>query len=77
MIIMEKSEEALIACHIHEDGELRRYVEEHRQYEEMLAEFNARIHLTSEEEVRKKILQKKKLLGKEMIYAILEKYRQA
>jgi uncharacterized protein YdcH (DUF465 family) len=77
MIIMEKSEEALIARHIHEDGELRRYVEEHRQYEETLAEFNTRIHLTSEEEVRKKILQKKKLLGKEMIYAILEKYRQA
>ncbi|MBU1151053.1 MAG: DUF465 domain-containing protein [Proteobacteria bacterium] len=74
---MEKREEALIAHHIHEDGELRRYVEEHRQYEETLAEFNTRIHLTSEEEVRKKILQKKKLLGKEMIYAILEKYRQA
>ena len=74
---MEKREEALIARHIHEDGDLRRYVEEHREYEVALAEFNTRIHLTSEEEVRKKILQKKKLLGKEMIYAILEKYRRA
>jgi uncharacterized protein YdcH (DUF465 family) len=72
---MEKSDELLIEKHIGNDAELRRYVEEHRQYEDELEVFNRRIHLTAEEEVRRKVLQKMKLLGKEKIYSILEKYR--
>jgi hypothetical protein len=74
---MEKSEEILIERHIHEDKELQRYVGEHRQLKVDLEEFKNRLHLTPEEEVEKKVLQKKKLLGKERIFAILEKYRRA
>jgi hypothetical protein len=74
---MERPEELLIEKHIQEDEELRKYVEEHRQFKVDLEKFKERIHLTSEEEVQKKVLQKKKLLGKEKIIAILEKYRQA
>jgi uncharacterized protein YdcH (DUF465 family) len=74
---MEKNDEILIERHIGDDEELRRYVEEHRQYEDELEVFNSRVHLTVEEEVRRKVLQKMKLLGKERIYSILEKYRRA
>ncbi|MDA8126097.1 MAG: DUF465 domain-containing protein [Deltaproteobacteria bacterium] len=73
---MEKSDEILIERHIRDDAELERYVEEHKQFEEGLEAFHRRIHLTPEEEVKKKVLQKKKLLGKERIFSILEKYRQ-
>jgi hypothetical protein len=74
---MEKSDEILIERHIRDDEELRRYVEEHRQFEDDLEAFNSCIHLTPEEEVRRKVLQKKKLLGKERIFSILERYRRA
>jgi hypothetical protein len=73
---MERIEEALIEKHIRGDEELRRYVEEHKQFKTDLEEFNRRSRLTPAEEVQKKILQKKKLLGKERIFLILEKYRQ-
>jgi hypothetical protein len=74
---VEKSEENLIAEHINHDDELRKYVEEHRQYEEIIEKFNQRVYLTPQEEVEKKKLQKMKLLGKEKIYTILSKYREA
>jgi uncharacterized protein YdcH (DUF465 family) len=72
---MEKSDELLIERYIEEDAELRQYVEEHKQYEDKLEVFKSRIHLSADEEVRRKVLQKMKLLGKERIYSILEKYR--
>lgn len=72
---MEESDEILIERHVPGDEELRRCVEEHRQFKADLGELNQRIHLTPEEEVARKVLQKKKLLGKERIFAILEKYR--
>lgn len=72
---MEKWEESLIEQYIGEDEELRRYVDEHRRYEADLAKYNCLNHLTPEEEVQKKMLQKKKLQGRERIFAILERYR--
>jgi hypothetical protein len=74
---MEKHEELLIERHIHTDEELRRYVQEHRQFNLDLEALNGQAHLTPEEEVQRKILQKKKLLGKERIFEILKKYQQA
>jgi hypothetical protein len=73
---MEKIEEDLIEKHVQEDEELRKYVEEHKQYKADLDEFHQRLYLTPDEELRKKVLQKKKLLGKERIFALLDKYRQ-
>jgi uncharacterized protein YdcH (DUF465 family) len=72
---MEKSDEIMIERHIGYDAELKRYVEEHKQYEDDLETLNSCVHRTPEEEVRRKVLQKKKLLGKEKIISILEKYR--
>lgn len=73
--LMEVAEENLIQRYIHQDEELKRYVEDHKKLEADLEDFNRRIYLTPEEEMQKKNLQKKKLLGKEKIYKILEKYR--
>lgn len=73
---MEGTEENLIQQYIHQDAELKRYVEDHKKLEADLEDFNRRIYLTPDEEMQKKNLQKKKLIGKEKIYKILEKYRQ-
>lgn len=72
---MEKNEEDLIARYIDQDEELKKYVDEHARFEEILEDLNSKVYLTPDEEVKKKNLQKKKLLGKEKIYEILSKYR--
>lgn len=72
---MEKNEEDLIARHIDQDEELKAFVEAHRKFEELLDDLNSKVYLTPEEEVEKKNLQKKKLMGKEKIYELLSKYR--
>ena len=69
---MERNEENLIAQYIDQDSELRKYVEEHRRFKEILEDMNKKVYLTPEEEIEKKTLQKKKLIGKEKIYEILE-----
>ena len=72
---MEKHEEELIRSLLDQDGELRRYYEEHVALEKQLATFQHKHYLTPEEEVEKKRLQKLKLVGKDHIMEILEKYR--
>lgn len=72
---MEEAEEILIKKYIDQDDELRRYVEDHKQIEADIETYNRRIYLTPEEELEKKNLQKRKLLGKEKIFQILAKYR--
>lgn len=72
---MEEADELLIEKYIHQDEELRKYVENHEKLEADLENFNKRIYLTAEEEIEKKNLQKRKLRGKEQIYKILARYR--
>ncbi len=72
---MEKMDELLIAKYIQKDDDLRKSVEEHRNFESALANFNKRLYLTPAEEMEKKKLQKLKLLSKDKIYQILAKYR--
>ncbi|HOD34587.1 MAG TPA: hypothetical protein PLR20_00640 [Syntrophales bacterium] len=72
---MEKTEERLIAKYIQQDDELRKSVEDHRNFESALENFNKRLYLTPAEEMEKKKLQKLKLLSKDKIYQILSKYR--
>ncbi len=72
---MEKPEEMLIAKYIHQDDELRKSVEEHRNFEAALENFNKRLYLTPGEEMEKKKLQKLKLLSKDKIFQLLAKYR--
>jgi uncharacterized protein YdcH (DUF465 family) len=72
---MEEADELLTKKYIHQDEELRRYIEDHEKLESDLENFNKRIYLTAEEEIEKKTLQKKKLRVKEKIYKILARYR--
>jgi len=72
---MEKPEEMLIAKYIHQDDELRKSVEEHRNFEAALENFNKRLYLTPGEEMEKKKLQKLKLLSKDKIFQLLAKYQ--
>jgi uncharacterized protein YdcH (DUF465 family) len=72
---MEEADELLIKKYIHQDEELRNYVEDHEKLEADIENYNKRIYLTAEEEIEKKKLQKRKLRGKEQIYRILHKYR--
>ncbi|MEN6466381.1 MAG: DUF465 domain-containing protein [Syntrophaceae bacterium] len=73
---MEKEDELIISKYIESDDELRKYVEDHKRLETELEGFNKRVYLTPEEEMEKKKLQKRKLLGKDRIHEILSRYRQ-
>lgn len=74
---MEVREEQFIASLVDKDPELKKYYEEHKELERKLAEFQHKHHLSPDEEVEKKRLQKLKLLGKDKIMEILGKHRQA
>ena len=50
-------------------------MEQHAKYEEILEDLNSKVYLTPDEEIEKKTLQKKKLIGKEKIYQIISKYK--
>jgi uncharacterized protein len=73
---MEVKEEHAIVSLLDKDPELKKYYDEHRELEKKLAEFHHRHHLTAEEEVEMKRVQKLKLIGKDRIMEILEKHRQ-
>lgn len=72
---MEKRDEELIQTLLEREPELRRYYEEHVDLERQLETFNQKLHLTTEEEVERKRLQKLKLAGKDKIMEILSRYR--
>jgi uncharacterized protein len=72
---MEKHDLDLIHRYIEVDQELRRYMDEHVEFERLLEEYNRRPYLTAEESLEKKRLQKLKLAGRDKIEQILAKYR--
>jgi uncharacterized protein len=72
---MEETDLQLIRKIIPKDQELKRLWDEHLDYEEKLNQFNKRRYLSTEEEVRRKELQKLKLQGKDKIEEILRQYR--
>jgi uncharacterized protein YdcH (DUF465 family) len=74
---MEKHEEELIRSLLDRDAELRRYYEEHLDLERQLATLQHKHHLTPEEELECKRIQKVKLAGKDRIMEILGRYRGA
>jgi len=71
---MEKKDLSLIRKYISTDDELRKYVEAHNKYEDILEEYKKRIFLTPEEEIELKRIKKLKLKGRDEISRILEKY---
>ena len=74
---MESKEEAAIVSLLDKDPELRKYYDEHQELEKQLREYQHKLHLSADEEVEKKRLQKMKLAGKDKIMEILEKHRHA
>jgi uncharacterized protein YdcH (DUF465 family) len=72
---MEKRDIDLITKFSPVDAELRKYVEEHSQYEQILEELSKRVHLTAEEELEEKRIKKLKLKGRDKIEEILSRYR--
>ncbi len=74
---MEKREEELIVSLLDKDPELRRYYEEHQEFERKIEKYQHKSHLTPMEELEKKRLQKLKLARKDKIMEILRRHRQA
>jgi uncharacterized protein YdcH (DUF465 family) len=72
---MEKQDQELIDQLLERDPELKKYVDEHRDYEKLLEEFNRRPYLTAAETMERKRLQKLKLAGRDRIEQILAQYR--
>jgi uncharacterized protein YdcH (DUF465 family) len=73
---MEAKEEQAIVSLLDKDPELKKYYEEHQQLEKKLAEFHHKHHLSPDEEIEMKKIQKLKLVGKDKIMEILGKHRQ-
>jgi hypothetical protein len=73
---MERSDQELIDHLMDRDPELKKYVDEHRDYEKLLEEFNRRPYLTAAETIERKRLQKMKLAGRDRIEQILAQHRQ-
>jgi uncharacterized protein YdcH (DUF465 family) len=72
---MERRDEELIARLVKGNETLRRYVEDHTQYEKQLEAYNKRLHLSAEERMERKRIQKLKLAGRDRIERILAEYR--
>jgi uncharacterized protein YdcH (DUF465 family) len=57
------------------DAEFRRLAEEHHSYDEQLEQLNRRHHLSEEERIQEITLKKRKLMLKDQMYAMVQKYR--
>ena len=73
---MEVREEVLIRSLLDTEPELRRYYEEHITLKQRLEDLRQKPHLTEEEEIEQKRIQKQKLAGKDRMMEILSRYRQ-
>jgi uncharacterized protein YdcH (DUF465 family) len=73
---MELREEVLIRSLMETDTELRQYYEEHVELKRQSEELKLKPHLTEEEELELKRIQKQKLAGKDRIMEILSRHRQ-
>ncbi|HUK40470.1 MAG TPA: hypothetical protein VLX11_05490 [Candidatus Acidoferrales bacterium] len=74
---MESREEQVIVSLLDKDPELKKYYEEHQALEKKLLEFQHKHHLSADEEMEMKRIQKLKLVGKDKIMEILGKHRQS
>ncbi len=72
---MEERDERLIVRLIKDSTTLREYMGQHQEYEKQLEEYNKQIHLTTEESLERKRIQKLKLAGRDKIESILSEHR--
>jgi uncharacterized protein YdcH (DUF465 family) len=72
---MEQRDEPIIKRLLQENEVFRREHETHQRYERLLEEFNRRSHLTTDEELERKKVQKLKLAGKDRMARWIFEYR--
>jgi hypothetical protein len=72
---MEISEESVIVSLLDTDPELKKYYDEHLALEKQLAAFQHKGHLSADEEIEMKRIQKLKLNGKDKMMELLAKHR--
>ena len=72
---MDSRDLEVIQRHVGEDKGLEVLYKEHVRYEKQLSKLYNKLFLSPKEEVLRKELQKKKLVGKDRIESILKKYR--
>jgi uncharacterized protein len=72
---MDARDEELVRALAPENAVLRRSFERHTQLKAEVDELTSRPHLTTEEELRRRELQKQKLAEKDKIIRVLGEYR--
>jgi uncharacterized protein YdcH (DUF465 family) len=72
---MEQTEAQLFARLREENPDFRRLAEKHREFDQKISEFDRIYYLTSEQERKRKELQKLKLRIKDEMYHIMRQYR--
>lgn len=72
---MEETEAQLFARLREENSEFRRLADKHREFDLKISEFDRIYYLTSEQERKRKELQKLKLRIKDEMYVIMRQYR--
>jgi len=71
---MNETEAQLFTRLKEEHPEFRRLAEKHREYDQKIGEFDRIYYLTSEQEQKRKGLQKMKLVVKDQMYAIMRQF---
>jgi hypothetical protein len=72
---MEEKDAQLIRKLIPHNKELKRLWDEHLEYEKKLEKYSERRYFSTEDELRRKEIQKFKLAGRDRIEEILRKHR--
>ena len=68
-------EEEIVEVLKKDNAEFKKLTEEHRDLEELLARIDSKRFLTPEEEVERKTIQKKKLLKKDKMAALIRDFK--
>lgn len=72
---MEQSDLEIIKKYRESDEQLNKLYHEHVDFEKQLDEYNNKSYLSANDEMQRKMIQKKKLLGRDQIEMLLAKYR--
>ena len=72
---MVERNEAIAKLLAKESEEFRQEMEAHRRYERILEEYNRRPHLSTDEEVERKKIQKLKLVKKDRMARMVQAFR--
>lgn len=70
-------EEEIIKLLKKEDEEFKKLSEEHRSLDQSLAELDRKAHLSSEEEIERRNMQKLKLIKKDRMAALIREYKKS